>query len=436
MPDPTDAIIQSFGVLNYSGMLFNKGNTKTPFSTLIGGRRKITNHVEFVTGQEYTTIGGTQPAISETDSLTAPLSTYITRQQKTNVTQIFQESVYISYAKQSNMGTLSGVNIGGQQANPANELDFQVAARMEKIAQDIEATFIKGAYAKAANDATANKSRGMTTAITTNVFNLDGAPLRVWDVAQTLKLIYDANGRTNGLYLWVDPVTLFQLNADAEQNGNSIVPASYTVNGLSISTLLTPLGQVNVYLGEHLPEGTALLFNPSVIAPVEQPTPGKGNFFLEELAKTGAGTKYQIFGQIGLDHGPEWMHAKIVNISTDFEKPKAGKMVYFKDTMPFAQVLPQLDSVTLGDLEDDVQSSALVITYVGTPVSPPTLAYQWQIGNTATGEFTDIQDATQATITPATAQVGKFIRVKVTASVTALGTVYSNAKQVAEASAE
>ena len=36
-----DAIIQSFGVLNYSGMLFNKGNTKTPFSSLIGGKRKL-----------------------------------------------------------------------------------------------------------------------------------------------------------------------------------------------------------------------------------------------------------------------------------------------------------------------------------------------------------------------------------------------------------
>jgi hypothetical protein len=130
------------------------------------------------------------------------------------------------------------------------------------------------------------------------------------------------------------------------------------------------------------------------------------------------------------------MHAKIVNISTDFQKPKAGKMVYFKDTMPFAQVLPQLDGVTLSDLEASVQSSALVITYVGTPVSAPTLDYQWQIGETATGEFTDIQDATQAVITPTAAQVGKFIRVKVTASVTALGTVYSNAKQVAEASAE
>ena len=44
--------------------------------------------------------------------------------------RIFQESVGISYAKQSNMGTLSGLNVAGQQANPMNELDFQVAAKM------------------------------------------------------------------------------------------------------------------------------------------------------------------------------------------------------------------------------------------------------------------------------------------------------------------
>ena len=56
----------SFGVLNYSGMLFNKGNTRTPLSAAIGGRVKTTNHVEFVTGQEYTGGGtGSQPAISE-----------------------------------------------------------------------------------------------------------------------------------------------------------------------------------------------------------------------------------------------------------------------------------------------------------------------------------------------------------------------------------
>ena len=107
-----DTIATSFGVLNYSGMLFNKGNVRTPFSSAIGGRTKITNHVEFVTGQEYTGgSAGAQPAISETASLTAPDATVVTREQKTNVTQIFQEAVGISYAKQSNMGTLSGLSL-------------------------------------------------------------------------------------------------------------------------------------------------------------------------------------------------------------------------------------------------------------------------------------------------------------------------------------
>ena len=85
-----DQFVMSFGVLNYSGMLFNKGNTRTPLSSIIGGRAKITNHVEFVTGQEFTSGGGAQPAISESASLTAPDATVVTRAQKTNVTQIFQ----------------------------------------------------------------------------------------------------------------------------------------------------------------------------------------------------------------------------------------------------------------------------------------------------------------------------------------------------------
>ena len=88
-----DTFATSFGVLNYSGMLFNKGNIRTPLSSIIGSRAKTTNHVEFVTGQEYSSAGGAQPAISETASLTAPDATVVTRTQKTNVTQIFQETV-------------------------------------------------------------------------------------------------------------------------------------------------------------------------------------------------------------------------------------------------------------------------------------------------------------------------------------------------------
>jgi hypothetical protein len=322
------AIATSFGVLNYSGMLFNKGNTRCPLSSIIGGRAKTTNHVEFVTGQEYTTAGGEQPAISETASLTAPEATVVTRTQKTNVTQIFHESVGVSYAKQSNMGTLSGINIANQQENPMNELDFQVAAKMQKVNRDIEFTFVQGTYNKATTDATVNKTRGLTEAIESNVVAMASKPLGLWNIADGVKKVYEANAPQDGLVLWCDATTMFQINADAVQNGLTVIPAAREINGIKLSSVVTPLGVVYLYLGEFLPKGTALLLNLDVISPVYQPVPGKGNFFLEQLAKTGAGEQYQLFGQIGLDHGPEWYHAKFTGIAQTFTAPTYSRSVY------------------------------------------------------------------------------------------------------------
>lgn len=323
------AVATSFGVLNYSGMLFNKGNTRTPLSSIIGSRAKTTNHVEFVTGQEYTAGGsGSQPSISETASLTAPTPSVVTRTQNTNVTQIFHEAIGVSYAKESNMGTLSGVNVENQVANPINELDFQVGARIQKVNRDIEYTFIQGVYNKATSDATVNKTRGLVSAVTTNVTAMGNKPLGLWDVADMLKKVYESNAPTTGLALWCDAVTLFQINADAVNNGLTVVPAAREINGIALSSVVTPLGVVYLYLGECLPAGTALLLDLDVIAPVFQPVPGKGNFFLEELAKTGAGETYQLFGQIGLDHGPEWYHGKFTGISTSFTAPAYSRSVY------------------------------------------------------------------------------------------------------------
>jgi hypothetical protein len=319
----------SFSVLNYSGMLFNRGNTRTPLSSVIGGRAKTTNHVEFVIGQEYTGGGnGAQPEISEGASLTAPEASVATRTQSTNVTQIFMESVGISYAKQSNMGTISGLNVANQQANPISELDFQVAVKMQKVARDIEYTFINGAFNKALSDSTVNKTRGLVSAITSNVTAMGNKPLGLWNIAEMLKKVYESNAPTQNLVLWCDAITMFQINADAVNNGLTVIPASREVNGIALSSVVTPLGVVYLYLGECLPAGTALLLNLDVIAPVYQPVPGKGNFFLEPLAKTGAGEKYQLFGQLGLDHGPEWYHGKFTGIATTFTAPTYSRSVY------------------------------------------------------------------------------------------------------------
>ncbi len=404
-----DKVITSGTVLNYSGLLFNRGNTQTPFSVLIAGKGKTTNATEFVTGQEYETGGGEQPNISEAGSLMAPDSSFVTRVQKTNVTQIFQESVYISYGKESNMGTLAGVNVAGQKANPIKEIDFQVAARMTKIARDIEYTFLNGEYQKSTSDSVANRTRGILPAITSNVLDFKGKPLTVWGVAEAMKLINDSNAPLSDLVLWVDATSMFQLNADAEANGLTIVPDSREVNGIKLSTILTPLGAINIYLGQFLPQGTVGIFNTSVIRSVEQPHPEKGNFFMEELAKTGAGTKYQIFGQIGLDHGPEWYHAKIVNISPNFDAPLTGKKVVIVNDKI------EIEKITLGDKPQVGQETeALDIKLSGKPDGSVSYTYQWQICNSPSGTFEDIESETGETYTPKPEDEGKYIRVEVT----------------------
>lgn len=322
-------VMTSHNLLNYSGLLFNAGNTKVPFSTLIGGKSRTVNHWSFPTSLSYTTGGGvSQPAITETASLTAPNAEFITRTQATNVCQIYQRALSISYGKQSSMGQLSGLNIAGAEANPADELDFQVARSMEAIANDIEYTFLNGAYQDGTYDDVAYKTKGITAAISTNSTSASSAPLGYWLVAQLVEGIADHYAPTDNLVLMARPVNIMQLNADAAANGLTVVPAAREINGIKLDTLITPFGSVSILPNPYVASGTALLVNPDVCAPVFMPVPGKGNFFLEPLAKTGAADKYQIYGQAGLDYGAEWYHGKLTSLSTSFTAPDYAHKVY------------------------------------------------------------------------------------------------------------
>lgn len=318
--------IQSFAVPNYSGALFNKSNTKTPFLNMIAGKSKFTNSVKFALGQEFASEEGSIPNISEDASITGVAATYITRSQKYNVTQIFQEAVAISYAKKSNMGTLGGINAAGQIENPVDELTFQINQKLYKIGRSIEKTFIQGVFNEATADDEVNKTRGMNTAITTNIVDIGGQSLSTWDVNELLGKIRDNGGViSNGLVLWLDTVSYNQLNQDCLQNNMTIAPADRSVNGIQVRSLILPNGEIGIMLGEFIPAGTAFIFNFDAISPVEQPVPGMGNFFMEEKAKSGAGEKYEIFGQIGLDYGMEFYHGKITGIKTTFTKPTGVK---------------------------------------------------------------------------------------------------------------
>ena len=323
--------VQSLNVVNYAGMLYNKANIDTPFLNAISSKVYYVQSNEFITGEYYTSEEGDIPSISETASLTAPTASFVTRTQLKNCTMIFHESVAISYRKQSNTAMLAGLNLAGKSANPQNEKDFQIAQKMNKIKRSIEKTFIQGQYHVATADNDAAQTRGMNEAITTNVIDADGATLDIWLVNDLLAEIKAHQGDISNLVLWVNTANLNQINGNAVEYGMKLGEAYMSSFGIQVRDLLLPLGTIHIALGEFIPAGTAFAFNFNVIAPVEQPIPGKGNFFYEPLAKTGAGEKGQIYGQLGLDHGPEWYHGKITGLSTTFTKPAGQKIVMIQE---------------------------------------------------------------------------------------------------------
>lgn len=308
-------VAQSFGVLNYSGQLFDKTNTDTPFVATLP--RRNTDSVEFVINSTYATEAPAIPSISETASLTAPEPTYVTRAQETNVVQIFQYTTGVSYMKQANTGTLAGVNIAGQQNNVPNEFDFQMAVKTKKARTDLEYTIINGTYNKANTDATVNKTRGLIAAITTNVEAAASAELNFNLLNKLLRKMFGNNADMNSLVIVCDAITKAQITNNWAKLPGYYLPQSRNVGGLAIDQIVTDLGTLGVMVHRMIPVGTALVVNMNVLEIVEMPTPGKGNFFWEPLAKTGAGDKGQLFGIAGLDYGPEWYHGKITGLATD-----------------------------------------------------------------------------------------------------------------------
>ena len=85
----------------------------------------------------------------------------------------------------------------------------------------------------------------------------------------------------------------------------------------NVKQIETDFGNIMV-MPAHRFQTTSVLaiYDLSVVSPVYQPIPGKGNFFYEELAKTGASENGQLYGKFGLDHGPEFMHGKITGLTT------------------------------------------------------------------------------------------------------------------------
>lgn len=180
-------MITNFNSPQYHGELFLASPQDTPFLSAIGGLT-ATNSADVSTGGAVATstefewqteddADPDQPVIAE--GAAAPTGSGRSRSRVSNVVQIHQEKISVSYTRQSTMGQFTTPSSAPYQAsdgvgggNPVtNEKDHQIAAKMRKIAKDVEWSFINGKYRNPTTN-TGRSTRGLVEAITTNVLNL------------------------------------------------------------------------------------------------------------------------------------------------------------------------------------------------------------------------------------------------------------------------
>lgn len=303
---------------NYAGELFTADPTQTPLLSMIGGLTggKQTDNFEFPTAVLFDYPEATQPEISESASATAPTASVIARSQETNVVQIHQEVIDLTYAKLSNGGRMSGLNTAGQNPNPSDEKAWQIQQKLIKIARDVEHSFINGKFQKATSASVANKTRGMLE-LTSEANHIDGASSAL-TVAMIKELMLEM--ATNGAYF--NNMVLFagakQKQAITSLYENQIgynQGASRNIGGMNVTELETDFCKLGVVWDRFMPDDAILVADVAHIAPVFQAVPNKGVLFEEELAKVGASDRIQIYGQIGLAHGASFLHGSITGLA-------------------------------------------------------------------------------------------------------------------------
>lgn len=155
----------TFNLPNYHGELFALSPEDTPFLSAIGGLTGggATTATEFE-WQAYDLRARGQNV--KLEGATAPTAQERVRSNVTNVCQIHQEKVSVSYTKQAAYGQYAGANIGGDPNPVQNELDWQVEQTIKEIAGDVNWSFINGVYAKPGDNTEARQTRGILQAAT------------------------------------------------------------------------------------------------------------------------------------------------------------------------------------------------------------------------------------------------------------------------------
>lgn len=311
----------TYNLPNYVGELFALTREDTPFLSTIGGLTggKRTTATLFQ-WQTYDLRAAAQNVALE--GAAAPTAQARVRANVSNVVEIHQEAVDVSYTKLAATGQFNStgsdnagsVGINGQ--NPVlNELSWQTTQTLKQISRDVNFGFLQGTFVNPANNSTARKTRGIIEAITTNVY-ADSGVLTEDAVLDLMQMTWENGGiresETRTIVvnagLKRDLTKIFITDKDYQES-------SRNVGGVNLKTIETDFGTTNIMMDAMMPVDTLLVCSLEQCAPVILEIPGKGFLFIEPLAKVGANEHSQIYGEIGLEYGAEKSHGKITGLT-------------------------------------------------------------------------------------------------------------------------
>lgn len=309
--------VTSFNDPSFVGELFKVTPTDTPLVSMIGGltggRGVATKEFTWQTVDNY--------AAAQTVALEGAAPTYTgrSRSELKNVLQIMQYGVSITYTERAaiqQLGTGGGVPtvvpapIQGNQP-VSDPLTFQLGLQLERAARDLEFSFLQGTYAYPNDNVTERKTRGMENVITTNTVAGAAGQLTTAMIDELLREMATSGAPFRNVIMFA--------NAYQRQKISSLygyAPADRNVGGLSIKQVETDFAVLGVVYDRHMPIDDVYFIDVAFLAPVFMSIPGKGHFFLEELAHDGSKWNYQLYGEVGLQYGPELWHGSITGLAT------------------------------------------------------------------------------------------------------------------------
>jgi len=298
--------------------------------------------------------------------------------QRVGVTEIHQHSIALTYTRDAVSGQIGAggdARTGALVPNDGSIVEAEgtpmqkaIDKKLKKIARDLQKTILYGTYLNPETQptgagtsgfsgtydpATVRKAQGFLDYLLIGAGQTNGTPLvpgaditvAQMDAAaaqDTEDPFFGAKIDTGaGGDLWRDGlnallVSLFEADTEAPMmtpvlwmNGSTkvalskeytnnfgLADRSRTVGGVNIETIITDFGVFGVALDRYLPKNVIVLADMSYINPVTLPIPGKGVFFTEPLAKTGAYERMQIYGEIGFEYGPRSYHGIVTDTPT------------------------------------------------------------------------------------------------------------------------